>query len=531
MTQAEAFDILKTGANVFLTGEPGSGKTYLVNQFVGWLKERGIQPAITASTGIAATHINGHTIHSWCGIGVKNELNKFDLARIVGNERVTRRVRSAHTLIIDEISMLSSRTFGLAEIACRAIRGGTAPFGGLQVVLVGDFFQLPPVITQEEDNNWESTLQILPEKQAVFAFESPAWNALNLTVCYLSEQHRQEDPEFLGILSAIRSGTVSAEHRALLTKRLVSQAADGSTQFFSRNAEVNRVNSTQLARLPGEEQTFEMQSHGAKHLVERLVSSCLSPEKLVLKIGARVMFTKNDTLQHRFVNGTLGTVVDFTEENGYPIVQTNSGGTVFTELAEWRVEEGDKVLARIIQLPLRLAWAITVHKSQGMSLDAAHMDLTDAFEHGQGYVAISRVRTLAGLTLVGWNDRALQVHPEIATKDMEFRNASRIAEDNLAGFPAGELTERQNTFVRVSGGRVPSKIEPVERAVKPKAYSLEAIREKHKNAGRPWSKALDEELLRLKQGGETIWTMAIVLGRRPNAIRMRLEKLADKQEK
>src|ERR1700722_8442437 len=151
MTQAEALSILKTGANVFLTGEPGSGKTHTVNEFVAWLREHGIEPAVTASTGIAATHIGGFTIHSWSGIGIRSDITQRDIVRIGGNKRLATRIKKAHTLIIDEVSMLSAQTLAAAEAACRGVRGGIEPFGGLQVVLVGDFFQLPPVVAREEN--------------------------------------------------------------------------------------------------------------------------------------------------------------------------------------------------------------------------------------------------------------------------------------------------------------------------------------------------------------------------------------------
>jgi ATP-dependent DNA helicase PIF1 len=488
MTQAQALAILKTGANVFLTGEPGSGKTHTVNEFVAWLRAHDIEAAVTASTGIAATHINGHTIHSWSGVGVRRELTNFDLGRIAGNKRVAGRVRTAHILIIDEISMLSAQTFALVEKACRTLRGGIEPFGGLQVVLVGDFFQLPPVVAREEpetrrnenDRNMDAgrhnadRLNSLfsddqspaSNSQKQFAFISPAWNSLNLKVCYLSEQYRQDDPTFLEMLSAIRSGTVSAAHRELLRSRFSQTAGEDITQFFSHNADVDRINHAKLLKLSGAARTFTMESHGPKQLTERLVRGCLSPEKLTLKIGAHVMFTKNDTPRRRFVNGTTGTVTGFLKEdggsgveNGTPIVETKTGSgavghTIYVESADWSIEEGGSVLARITQIPLRLAWAITVHKSQGMSLDAAHMDLSDAFEHGQGYVAISRVRTLAGLSLAGFNERALEVHPDIAVRDVEFREASLEVEAEFANIAAAELGKQHDEFVKACGGRV-----------------------------------------------------------------------------
>lgn len=516
MTQNEALTILKTGVNVFLTGEPGSGKTYTVNCFVSWLREHGVEPAVTASTGIAATHIGGHTIHSWSGIGVRTELTKFDLSRIASNKRVASRVRAARTLIIDEISMFSTRTFAMAEAVCRAVRGSTAPFGGLQVILVGDFFQLPPVVTREEEDEIEGGLFGMDgvETPSLFAFSSPAWRTLDLAVCYLSEQHRQDDPVFLEVLSAIRCGKVAQRHRALLETRLARHAADGITQFFSHNVDVDRVNSAKLSKLPGAAHTFAMESRGPKQLVERLIRGCISPETLTLKTGAVVMFTKNDTARHRFVNGTLGTITGFSKTDGYPIIKTNAGHVVVAKPAEWNIIEGDRILARITQIPLRLAWAITVHKSQGMSLDAAHMDLSDAFEHGQGYVAISRVRTLAGLSLAGLNECALGVHPEIVAKDAEFRDASRAAQENLASIPTTEIEKRQDDFLRACGGSV----KPLK---KKECIDGGAVAVKSQKRERRWERTF--ELIR---GGKSLEEAARTRGRKLETIIQHLEELS-----
>ena len=214
MTQAEALAILKTGANVFLTGEPGSGKTHTVNQYVAWLRARGIEPAITASTGIAATHIGGFTIHSWSGIGVRRDLTKYDLDRIGQNRNVVRRVGNARILIVDEVSMLSARTFSMVDAVCREIRRSQEPFGGLQTILVGDFFQLPPVNKRNEDEDIQESLSPKTHREQ-FAFFAPAWGALNPIVCYLSEQHRQEDAAFLEFLSAVRHAAVAEPLREI----------------------------------------------------------------------------------------------------------------------------------------------------------------------------------------------------------------------------------------------------------------------------------------------------------------------------
>lgn len=532
MKQETALKILQTGANVFLTGEPGSGKTHTVNQYVRWLEERGISAAITASTGIAATHIGGYTIHSWSGIGVKRDLDLYALDKITQNERVVRRVRGACVLITDEVSMLSAKTLSMVDAVCREIRHTDAPFGGLQVVLVGDFFQLPPVVREEYRE--EETLDAETfEPITHFAFSARAWEALNPLVCYLSEQHRQEDKAFLELLSGIRRGTFSASHRALLEERRSVSGRAGITQLYSHNADVDRINDKELAGISGDIRTFAMTSQGRDTLVASLKRGCLSPETLSLKIGARVMFTKND-VERRFVNGTLGVVAGFSKENGYPTVKTNSGRTIEVEPLEWHIEDGGRVLARIEQIPLRLAWAITVHKSQGMSLDSAHMDLSQAFEYGQGYVALSRVRTLAGLSLSGLNERALEVHPEVMRRDRDFKLRSASARKAFEEMPKKEHDALAHNFVAACGGREPEmpasagNSRNIKRttasADSPKKYSLADIRQQHRNAYRPWSEEDDTELRRRYLAGEKVKILAEDLGRQAGSVRSRLHK-------
>ncbi len=463
MKQAEALAILKTGANVFLTGEPGSGKTHTINQYVAYLRSCGIEPAITASTGIAATHIGGYTIHSWSGIGVRRDLTNYDLDRIGQNRNVVRRVGNARILIIDEVSMLSAQTLAMVDAVCRELRRSGQPFGGLQTVLVGDFFQLPPVcrdangtgrpVNKREANEEAQESFSGDTQQKRFAFLSPAWEALNPLICYLSEQHRQEDPVFLDFLSAIRRGEAAEKERALLRTRYSPRRKEDVAQLYSHNADVDAENAGELEKLPGETKAFAMESRGPEKLVLALKRGCLSPETLSLKVGARVMFTKNDIATHRYVNGTLGIVTGFAD-SGFPIVKTNARRTLYAEPDEWRIEDGGRVLARIIQVPLRLAWAMTVHKSQGMSLDAVHMDLSQTFEYGQGYVALSRVRTLAGLSLAGLNQRALEVHPEVRAKDEEFRAQSQKSRETFTAMPNQELATMHSNFIRACGGKL-----------------------------------------------------------------------------
>ena len=445
MTQGEALTILKTGANIFLTGEPGSGKTHTINEFVQWLRSCGIEPSITAATGIAATHVAGMTLHSWSGIGIAESHSRADVDRIATKEHIAKRIMKAKVLIIEEISMLSAATFEMADSICREVRRVDKPFGGLTVILVGDFFQLPPVSRN---------------KEAAFAYTSKVWRDLNLITCYLTEQYRQDDSEFLAVLSAIRSGNVEELHYETLMTRKVESSTDlpgtssdvvpGAPKLFSHNADVDRINAGELAKIKGGAKKFKMSSKGKDNLVEGLKRGCLSPETLELKEGAAVMFTKNSP-QGQFVNGTLGVVVGWGADD-MPIVKTKDGLRITTEPMEWQLEEQGKVKASVSQIPLRLAYAMTVHKSQGMSMDAAIMDLSKAFEYGQGYVALSRVRRLSGVYLTGLNQRALEVHPEILEKDKDFRAASLAARDAFAEMPEKEKIDMQKKFVKAMGG-------------------------------------------------------------------------------
>ncbi len=422
---------MKTGVSIFLIGEPGSGKTHTTNEYVAYLRRAGIDTAITASTGIAATHIGGMTIHSWSGIGVKTKLEKRDLDGIAKTRHVSARVKKAKVLIIEEISMLPAPTLLSVDAVCRKIKQNSLPFGGLQVIFVGDFFQLPPIFRHETVQN--AQLKLIKESSARFVYDSTVWKEMQPRVCYLTEQHRQDDRDYLKVLSAIRRNDFTADHLRTLEKRKIEYTAapQGVPKLFSHNSDVDHVNDEILTKLPGQARVFTMSSHGNERAVSFLEKSCLSPLELHLKVGAAVMFTKNNQ-KERFVNGTLGTVEEFDKENGYPKVRIRNGRRIDVEPMDWVMEEGGEARARITQLPLRLAWAITVHKSQGMSLDAAVVDLRNVFEFGQGYVALSRVRRLAGLYLLGWNERAFQVHPDVLAQDVFFRTQSEFTLPDMA---------------------------------------------------------------------------------------------------
>lgn len=440
MTQKEALAILKGGHNVFLTGAAGSGKTHLLNQYAAHLSEHGVGVAITASTGIAATHLGGQTIHSWSGMGVRDALNDSDLKALAEKERVARNFKKTKVLVIDEISMLHAYQLDIVDRIARYALDFTRPFGGLQVVLCGDFFQLPPVARGGGAADTK------------FAHECAAWENSAFKTCYLHEQFRQSAgaDALLQVLADIRSGAAGERAKAFLRARYkklpTSSAGDvvRPTKLYARNINVDALNERELAKLPGEARAFHMETRGFPALVETLKKNCLAPETLHLKRGAEVLFIKNDA-RGRYVNGTRGVVRGFHKEKGLPLVQTINGQHIMAEPDEWRFEEYGVTRASLTQVPLRLAWAITIHKSQGMTLDAAEIDLSDAFEPGMGYVALSRVRALSGLMLMGLNEMALRVHPKILAYDERLKELSRAARAELTRLSDEELQKQHDT--------------------------------------------------------------------------------------
>lgn len=413
MTQKEALDILKTGRNVFLTGAAGSGKTFVLREYIKYLQDLNANLGITASTGIAATHMGGVTIHSWIGIGIKDYLNKSDIREIAEKQHIKKKVRDAKVLVIDEISMLHHFRLDLVDAVLREIKNSPEPFGSLQVVFCGDFFQLPPI-------------KRAGDREALFAYHSEAWKKLNLKVCYLSEQHRQSDLEYLKVLNAVRDAKVNAETQKILQSRFGQRSENKTgqvaTKLYSHNRDVDAENETELKKLPGKTFEYQMEERGNHHVIEVLKKSCLAPATLQLKVGAKVMFVKNN-FDEGYVNGTMGVV----EKCGFEeiTVKTLAGKNIAVKRESWRIEEDGRSRAEIGQYPLRLAWAITVHKSQGMSLDEAEVNLSDSFEKGMGYVALSRVRSLEGLFLKGINDMALKVNEEVLEIDKKFRELSQ----------------------------------------------------------------------------------------------------------
>lgn len=416
MKQKEALKILNSGHNVLLTGAAGSGKTYLLNKYINSLKERGIGVAITASTGIAATHIGGRTIHSWSGIGIKDTLSRKDLQNLAKKSYLKKQFEKTEVLVIDEVSMLSAHHLDMINAVCQTLKKNHFPFGGLQIVMSGDFFQLPPITRNGGDGG--------------FVYESEIWEEMDVRVCYLQEQYRQTDKSLMNILHALRQNVIDTKLSQLLLDRLhqVSDEKIKPIRLFTHNVDVDEINQAELDQIDEDEHRYLMTHDGEPRLVEALKKNCLAPSELVLKKGALVMFVKNKFKNEEavYVNGSAGVVVGFHEES-YPLVRLNNGDLITVTPDSWTIDDEDQVLARINQLPLRLAWAITVHKSQGMTLERAEIDLSRAFSYGMGYVALSRLTSLKGLYLLGINDMAYRINPQVLAYDEELLRLSEEA--------------------------------------------------------------------------------------------------------
>lgn len=440
MTQDKALAILKSGRNIFLTGSAGTGKTYVLNQFIQHLKDAKIEVAVTASTGIAATHIKGSTIHSWSGLGVKQEVTRKNLEKLKKTKHIREQFRKTKVLVIDEISMLHKKQLeSLHEILSFCLDNLKA-FGGLQVVLCGDFFQLPPIGNYGE------------RSKDKFAFMSEAWLHAGFEICYLTQQFRQSQNDLSKILDEIRTANVSDESRQLLKNAEKTKFDSGiePTKLYTHNEDVDFINNQHLADLPGKSRFFKAKTRGDKALIDTLKKTVLTQEDMPLRIGAKVMFVKNNP-DKEYINGTLGEIVDYSSI-GFPVVKTLDGNEITASSEEWSIDdESGKTLASYIQVPLRLAWAITVHKSQGMTLDAAELDLGKTFERGQGYVALSRLRSIERLRLLNFNEIALQVDPLALKADKRFQELSA---DLDAICTDEELKEEARKFIKKSGGRV-----------------------------------------------------------------------------
>lgn len=452
MTQQEALNILKLGHNVFLTGAAGTGKTYVLNEFIRYLRSYSIPHIVTASTGLAATHVGGVTVHAFSGIGIKDKLSSWDIDMLAQNEKLNKRVNNIQVMIIDEISMLHASRLDMVDKIFKKVRKDNRPFGGVQMIFCGDFFQLPPVIRKDElqKNTKEGNGRT---QESEYAFNSNTWKEAKPVICYLTENFRQEDNTLTNILNMIRSANEDIYESLESLNDTRENELINPIKLYSHNKDVDTINLKHYCELDNDECEVEFVAvaKGRKNLVDNLKASILAMENIKLKKGTKVLFIKNDKMGN-YQNGTLG-IVDAFDKDNYPIILTNAGERITAKEDVWQLKDEDEnVLAEVSQLPLRYAWAITVHKSQGMTLDEAEIDLTQGFGFGMGYVALSRVRSLSGLKLHGLNNQALLVANNVLLFDKELKERSKKAREALKKYEEQELENlKRETRTRMGG--------------------------------------------------------------------------------
>lgn len=421
--------------SVFFTGCAGTGKSFLLNHIIRSLPKDGT--FVTASTGIAAVAIGGTTIHSFAGIGLGDLPTAELVSRVKSSRDARKRWQTCKTLILDEVSMIDGDLFDKLEAVARGVRDSHEPFGGVQLVMTGDFLQLPPVNKRGH---------------AKFCFEALTWPRCVPQVLELTRVFRQSDMDFIDILNKIRFGDCDSECTALLrtciNRRLPSDGIE-PTKLHALKASVASENQQRLNQLNTDPVTFCAQDVGEQRYVTILAKNCAVPSQLVLKQGAQVMLVKNLHPEKGLVNGSRGFVKEMVQDDRaqdeqadqrvspsslWPVVHFTNGEELVMYPEKYQIEIQNKVVAERKQVPLILAWSLTIHKCQGMTLDRVQLSLSRIFEHGQAYVALSRCRSLEGLALLDFDPSVVRASP----KAKEFYSNLK------ASRPAGGHDDRGN---------------------------------------------------------------------------------------
>jgi ATP-dependent DNA helicase PIF1 len=413
--QEKAFNYMKTGKNVFLTGPGGSGKSFLIKYFIDWYKSEkeddNSKIYITSTTGLSSILIDGITINRFSGIGIGEKDVDTLYKKIIKMKNLKKRWCTTSVLIIDEISMMESDIFDKLEILAKKIRKNEDPFGGIQIILSGDFLQLPPV----KSNN--------------FCFESFTWDMVIDKIFYFDKIIRQDDINLQNVLNNIRVGIVDKNVKDMLNSRLNKDLVnkDGiiPTLLFSKKNMVLEHNESELKKLidnGNENYTYNSYYEFSKNIseeskefyIELINSQFQVDDKLIFSRSAQVMLTVN-LPDLDLANGSRGVIIDFTkdDEKKYPIVLFLNGKVLEIKPHEFIIDEDGDIVKKF-QLPLILSWAITIHKAQGMTLELVKTDIGNSiFEYGQVYVVLSRVKNLEGLSLLNIDYSKIKAHPKI----------------------------------------------------------------------------------------------------------------------
>ncbi|BDU67522.1 MAG: hypothetical protein TYPL_1750 [Candidatus Tyloplasma litorale] len=402
---------MKTNENIFLTGKAGTGKTTTIKRYLQWARENNKVVALTASTGVAALHIGGTTIHSFLGSRIAGSIEeykktKFNKAKL---KQVFTDINDIDVLIVDEVSMLNASFIDMMDFILKIATQSDLPFGGIKVIFVGDFLQLPPVGKTKTEQK--------P------AFMSKAWKKGKIKVYNLTKVHRQDDNDFIKILSRIRHGDYSEEIERYfddvqLKPFELPKNYDSYVKLYARNINVDNYNNERLERINGPSKTYYAQVSGKDPKIEKeLIKRVLTSKELKLKVGAQVMILNNDE-DKNYVNGSIGIVIKL--GNDFARIRLNNGTEHNIRSFTWKAYDAfGEEQAKFEQIPLKLAYAITIHKSQGMTIEKAVIDCDGIFEKAQFYVAISRVKSKKGLLLDGFD---ASKHIIIDRKALEFYN-------------------------------------------------------------------------------------------------------------
>lgn len=394
--QDTALKALQGGGNVFLTGAAGSGKSFLLRHY---LKDKDPkQHPVLATTGSAAILVGGRTFHSYFGLGILEGGVKSTVERAAKNRRLTKRLRESEAVVVDEISMLGASTICAAEQIARQARGNTRPWGGLRIIAVGDFCQLPPVNPFKTEKEW--------------AFLDQTWARSEFTPAILRQIVRTSDKEFLRILNFVRYGHVNDDVTRFLNQRCVKVPKNfEGTRLFARRDDVERHNLERLEKLKTPLHTFETVYRGNAKLIEDFKKHAPIPETISLREGALVMLRQNDP-KNKWVNGSLGHLLEIT-----PLrlaIRLLNGREVLVDRNDFTMLDADgNPAVTASNFPVTLAYALTIHKAQGTTLDQMTVDLRRLWEPGQAYVALSRARSSESIWIEGWNPSSIFLDPAV----------------------------------------------------------------------------------------------------------------------
>lgn len=411
--QARAIRLICSGKNIFLTGPAGTGKSYTIHKITEIYTAKGLKVALTSTSGNSAMQIGGKTIHSWSGIHLC-KTKESAIQNVLKYKKPQFNINTTDLLILDEVSMMSADILDVLDYVCRIVRNRNAPFGGIQVLLCGDFYQLAPV------------------KASRYAFESDNWDHYINEMVELSQVFRQEDKKFVSVLNKIRRGDVDDEVVEIF-EPCIGREYTGivkPTELYPVNEWVDAKNEEELFLLQTDSnpiQSFEASDDVPKNPKSRYVppqkvkdealakleKECRAPKELLLCIGAQVMLLKNLNVEAGLANGSRGVILGY-DGQGWPIVEFVNGHQCSIGPEKWRVRYSKDVVAERIQFPLKLAWAMSIHKSQGISVDLACVELGDRiFGDGMIYVALSRCRSLEGLQIKSINWDLVQVSKRV----------------------------------------------------------------------------------------------------------------------